>query len=88
MYAANTASKTQPVTSGRVSTRESHPMTQLIEVYGKAYEFRLDNGLKMTSEKLNEWAKEQGIVLMFIQPGKPNQNAFLSVSTEASEMRC
>ena len=31
----------------------------------------------MTSEKFIEWAKEQGIVLMFIQPGKPNQIAFV-----------
>ena len=37
----------------------------------------MDNGPEMTSEKFIEWAKEQGIVLMFIQPGKPNQNAFV-----------
>ena len=37
----------------------------------------LYDGPEMTSEKFIEWAKEQGIVLMFIQPGKPNQNAFV-----------
>ena len=52
-------------------------MTQLIEVYGKPHAIRMDNGPEMTSEKFIEWAKEQGIVLMFIQPGQPNQNAFV-----------
>ena len=52
-------------------------MNQLIEVYGKPHAIRMDNGPEMTSEKFIEWAKEQGIVLMFIQPGKPNQNAFV-----------
>ena len=31
----------------------------------------------MPSEKLIKWTKEQGIVMMFIQPRKPNQNAFV-----------
>lgn len=31
----------------------------------------------MTSEKFIEWAKAQRIVLMFIQPGKFNQNTFI-----------
>ena len=31
----------------------------------------------MTSEKLIELAKEKSIVLMFFQPGKLNQNAFV-----------
>ena len=52
-------------------------MTQVIEVYGKPYAIRLDNGPEMTSEKFIEWVKDQSIVLMFIQPSKPNQNAFI-----------
>ena len=31
----------------------------------------------MTSDKFTEWAKEKGIALLFIQPDKPNQNAFV-----------
>jgi hypothetical protein len=41
-------------TRGRVSTRESQLMTQLIKVYGKPYETRLDNGPEMTAEKFIE----------------------------------
>ena len=37
----------------------------------------LDNGPELTAESFTEWAKEQGIELRFIQPGKPNQNAFI-----------
>ena len=59
------------------SARLVQTMNQLIEVYGKPYAIRMDNGSEMTSEKFIERAKEQGIVLMFIQPGKPNQNTFV-----------
>lgn len=52
-------------------------MNQLIEFYGKQPLLCMYYGPEMTSEKFIEWAKEQGIVLMFIQPGKPNQNAFV-----------
>jgi putative transposase len=37
----------------------------------------MDNGPEMTSDTFTEWAKEKGITLLFIQPGKPNQNAFV-----------
>ena len=37
---------------------------------------RMDNGTEMTSQTI-EWAEEMGIELLFIQPGKPNQNAFV-----------
>jgi len=52
-------------------------MNQLIEVYGKPYAIRMDNGPEMTSQTFIEWAEEMGIELLYIQPGKPNQNAFV-----------
>ena len=58
------------------SARLLRTMNQLIEVYGMPKAIRVDNGPEMTSETFIEWAKEMGIALLFIQPGKPNQNAF------------
>jgi putative transposase len=36
---------------------------------------RMDNGPEMTSQTFIELAEEMDIELLFIQPGKPNQNA-------------
>lgn len=36
-----------------------------------------DNGPEFTSKTMFFWAKEQGVKLGFIQPGKPTQNAFI-----------
>ena len=38
---------------------------------------RLDNGPELTSVKLQAWCESNGVKLKFIQPGKPNQNAFI-----------
>jgi putative transposase len=38
---------------------------------------RLDNGPELTSVKLQAWCESNGVELRFIQPGKPNQNAFI-----------
>lgn len=37
----------------------------------------MDNGPKITSAKFVSWAEQLGIELRYIQPGKPNQNAFV-----------
>lgn len=52
-------------------------MNQLVEVYGRAQAIRLDNGPVFTAESFTEWASQAGIELMYIQLGKPNQNAFI-----------
>jgi putative transposase len=36
----------------------------------------MENGPEMTSDTFTAWATEKGITLLFIQPTKPNQNAF------------
>jgi len=52
-------------------------MNELIEVYGKPDAIRLDNGPEITSHKFVEWAETHKIEPRYIQPGKPNQNAFI-----------
>jgi len=52
-------------------------MNELIEVYGRPEAIRLDNGAELTSYAFTEWAEQNGVQLRFIQPGKPNQNAFI-----------
>jgi len=37
----------------------------------------VDNGPEFTSRALDQWAYKHGVELHFIEPGKPNQNAFI-----------
>lgn len=59
------------------SSRVVRVMDQLVEVYGKPAAIRLDNGPELTAEAFVEWAERHSVKLLFIQPGKPNQNAFI-----------
>lgn len=52
-------------------------VNQIIEWRGKPFSIRMDNGPEYVSGKLMEWAKKQGIMLSHIQPGKPQQNAYI-----------
>ena len=52
-------------------------LEQLIAVYGKPAAFRCDNGPEFISQAFTDWCEEHGIEIRFIQPGKPDQNAFI-----------
>jgi len=59
------------------ASRMVRVMDQLFEVYGKPEAICLDNGPELTAEVFVNWAERHGVKLLFIQPGKPNQNAFI-----------
>lgn len=52
-------------------------LDQVIEWRGKPKAIRCDNGPEYISHVLAEWAEKNGITLMFIQPGNPQQNAYV-----------
>ena len=59
------------------SVRVIRALEQVIEWRGKPAALRCDNGPEYISHQLVEWANEQHITLLYIQPGKPNQNAYI-----------
>ena len=52
-------------------------LNQIIEWRGKPASIRVDNGPEYVSNKLLEWAKSRNITIQHIQPGKPQQNAYI-----------
>lgn len=52
-------------------------LTHMIEWRGKPERIRGDNGPEYMSEILKAWIDKQGIQLDFIQPGNPQQNAYI-----------
>jgi putative transposase len=59
------------------SERVTRVLEQIIEWRGKPRMIRCDNGPEYISHKLQRWAQERGIQLGYIQPGKPQQNAYI-----------
>lgn len=59
------------------SERVIQSLERIIEWRGKPDALRMDNGPEYVSAHLTRWAQKQGIALMYIQPGKPTQNAYI-----------
>jgi len=59
------------------ATRVTRTLNQLLEYRAKPQIIRCDNGPEFISHELTHWAKRHGIRLEYIQPGKPQQNAYI-----------
>ena len=59
------------------SARVIRSLEQIIEWRGKPCAIRLDNGPEYIAQSLVDWASKNRITLMYIQPGKPTQNAYI-----------
>jgi len=59
------------------SQRVIRSLERIIEWRGKPLALRCDNGPEYISQQLIDWANSQKITLLYIQPGKPTQNAYV-----------
>jgi len=52
-------------------------LEQVVAWRGRPQALRLDNGPELIADRVMTWCAERGIELRYIQPGKPDQNAFI-----------
>ena len=61
------------ITSGRLV----RIFSRLQQEHGLPQVLRTDNGPEFLGETFTRWAKQAGMAIQYIQPGKPNQNAYV-----------
>ena len=59
------------------SKRVIRALEQVIEWRGKPAALRCDNGPEYISGEMISWANRNKVTLLYIQPGKPTQNAYI-----------
>lgn len=52
-------------------------LEEMVRLHGYPKCLRVDNGPEHIASALDRWAEEHGVELLFIEPGKPTQNAFI-----------
>ena len=59
------------------SERVIRTLDRIIEWRGKPAAIRCDNGPEYISGKIKDWAEKHQIDIAYIQPGNPQQNAYV-----------
>ena len=57
--------------------RVARELDALVRLYGKPASIVSDNGTEFTSRAILKWAKDNEVDWHYIDPGKPQQNAFI-----------
>ena len=52
-------------------------LNQICEWRGYPKQLRMDNGPELISSQLAAWCHQNNVEMLHIQPGKPNQNAYI-----------
>ena len=74
---ANREALALEVSTSIPSVRVVRVLNELVALYGRPEALRMDNGPEFTAYVLREWCEAQAIDPRYIQPGKPDQNAFV-----------
>lgn len=59
------------------SQRVIRILDQIASIRGYPQQIRSDNGPEFLSHRIRDWARDQQVFWLFIQPGKPAQNAYI-----------
>jgi len=59
------------------SRRVVRVLNELVAVHGCPTAVRVDNGPEFTAQPFVEWCAEHAVTTLYIQPGKPDQNAYI-----------
>ena len=59
------------------AARVVRELEQIKSVRGKPKRIRVDNGPEMLAQVFTDWCEDNHVELVYIQPGKPNQNAYI-----------
>jgi putative transposase len=59
------------------SRRVTRELEALIALHGCPSAVRVDNGPEFTAQAFVDWCTAHGIAVHYIQPGKPDQNAYI-----------
>jgi putative transposase len=59
------------------SRRVVRVLSELVAVHGCPVALRMDNGPEFTAQPLVDWCAEHQVAMHYIQPGKPDQNAYI-----------